>query len=216
MSSAAALVRSPLVSVLLPIFNEEEQVGRAIFGLSRLCLSRSLAHEILVIDNGSVDNTAGLLALLRRTILELRVHSLPKKIGQGSAIREGLQRALGRYVLLCGVSESLRALSQEPERPFSKAIQLLEDGYEMVINEPPSSEESNLRGFGVALVSRLKKGLDSFMGSSGAPLLFIERQRAIELSLGLRDSHGATELVSLARERRHKLAEVVHPKKPTS
>jgi glycosyltransferase involved in cell wall biosynthesis len=216
MSSAALLVYSPVVTVLLPVCNEEERVAKAVTGLARLYTEQQIPFELLVIENGSVDNTIGLLALLRRTVPELRVYSLPKKLGQGAVIREGVNRAVGRYVLLCNISDVLRVLSQNPKDSLSKALQLVEDGYHMVIAEQAPFEEPSLRGFGIDLVSRLKKGLDGLRSAQfESSLLMMERYRAIELSERLKDTaRGAPELVALAKERKHRLTELVRPNSP--
>ena len=213
MSGAALSIYSPVVTVLLPVCNEEERVTKAITGLARLCTDQEIPFELLVIENGSVDNTIGLLALLRRTVPELRVHSLSKKVGPGAAIREGISRAHGRYVLLCNTPDILRVLSKNPKESLTRALELVEAGYHMVIAEQVPTEEPSLRGFGIDLVGRLKKGLDGLRGpQSEASLLLIERHRAIELSDHLKDTaRGAPELVALARERRHRLAELIRP-----
>lgn len=209
---AIHLPQAPLLTILLPVFNEEEEIGSVISSLTQLCKERGIDHEILVIDNGSVDNTGSLLALLEHKLPSVRLHSLSRRIGWGAAIREGMRRSLGRYVLLCGVKEAARALSQHPEEAFSRALHLLEGGYDLVITEPREGEES-LRGMGAGLLALLKKGLPSFLGSrSGAPLVFVERERGCDLAEGLRDvARGEIELLSLARERKHRVAELIHP-----
>jgi glycosyltransferase involved in cell wall biosynthesis len=213
MSNAALSVFSPVVTVLLPVCNEEERVTKAITGLARLYTEQEAPFELLVIDNGSVDNTIGLLALLRRAVPELRVYSLPKRVGQGAAIREGIKRARGRYVLLCNTQDLSRVLSKNPRESLARALELVEAGYHLVIAEQVPPEEPSLRGFGIDLVGRLKKGLDGRRGSqSEASLLLIERYRAIELSELLKDTaRGAPELVAFARERKHRLAELIRP-----
>jgi glycosyltransferase involved in cell wall biosynthesis len=213
MSSAALSIYSPVVTVLLLVCNEEERVTKAITGLARLCADQEIPFELLIIENGSVDNTIGLLALLRRTVPELRVHTLSKKVGQGAAIREGINQAHGRYVLLCNTQDVLRVLSKNPKESLTRALELVEAGYHMVIAEQLPVEEPSLRGFGIDLVSRLKKGLDGLRGPQReASLLLIERHRATELSEHLKDAaRGAPELIALARERKHHVAELIRP-----
>jgi dolichol-phosphate mannosyltransferase len=197
----------------MPVFNQEDRIGAAIAGLSQLCRDQNISHEVLVVDNGSVDNTGALLALLRRSMPGLRTCDLPKKTGRAHALREGMQRAQGRFVLLAGASEALRALSHQPGEAISRALRLLEEGYEVIITET-SESESNLRGLGAALFSRMKRGLHSFLGNEDeAPLLFFERRRGLELALGLQDpEHGEAELLSLARARRHRIVELLRPR----
>lgn len=195
---------------MLPVFNEEDRIGAAIAGLAQLCRDQDISHEVLVIDNGSVDNTRALLALLRRSLPGLRTCDLPKKTGRALAIREGMLRAQGRFVMLAGASEALRALSHNPGAEIKQALRLLGEGYEVIITET-NEAESNLRGLGAALFSRMKRGLDAFLGNANeAPLLFFDRKRGLELALGLQDpEHGEAELLSLARARKHRIVELL-------
>jgi glycosyltransferase involved in cell wall biosynthesis len=209
MSSALLSLYSPIVTVLLSVTNEEERAAKAITGLAKLYSEQDLPFEMLVVENGSVDNTVGLLALLRRKIPELRVHSLPKKLPPGAALREGILIAQGRYILVCNLTDALKLLDKNPKEALSKALQLVESGYELVIAEQ-SLEEPSLRGFGIDLVSRVKKGL---LGPQPEPsVVLLEKRRAIVLSHQLKDSaKGAPELASLAREQKHKIAELIRP-----
>jgi len=88
------------LSVVLPAYDEADNIGAVVERASLHLRRLGIAHELVVVDDGSRDGTAALLAELRRSVPELRsvVHATNQ--GYGSAIRSGVRAARGRYVLL--------------------------------------------------------------------------------------------------------------------
>jgi dolichol-phosphate mannosyltransferase len=85
---------SPVVSVIIPVFNEEDNVS-----ILQLELSRALAgldHEIIFVDDGSSDRTADKIE--RRP--EVRVLRFEKNTGQSTAMYAGLTAARGATLVL--------------------------------------------------------------------------------------------------------------------
>jgi dolichol-phosphate mannosyltransferase len=85
---------SPVVSVIIPVFNEEENVS-----ILQLELSRALAgldHEIIFVDDGSRDRTADKIE--RRP--EVRLLRFEKNAGQSMAMYAGLTAARGVTLVL--------------------------------------------------------------------------------------------------------------------
>ena len=87
-------INSPVVSVIIPVFNEEDNIsilqselGRALAGLD---------HEIIFVDDGSSDRTADKIE--RRP--EVRVLRFEKNTGQSTAMYAGLTAARGATLVL--------------------------------------------------------------------------------------------------------------------
>lgn len=85
-----------LLSIIIPVYNEESTVGEVIERILKVELP--IAKEIIVIDDGSNDATRARLQdnLTRITHLHLN----PVNIGKGAAIRIGLSFAKGDIILL--------------------------------------------------------------------------------------------------------------------
>jgi len=83
----------PLVSVVIPTYNRAHLIERAVQSV----LHQTYPHfELIVVDDGSTDNTADVLA----RISDPRLHyiRLPHNIGGGGARNVGLQQSHGKYV----------------------------------------------------------------------------------------------------------------------
>jgi glycosyltransferase involved in cell wall biosynthesis len=91
----------PLLSVVVPCFNERETI--------HACLERVLASpipggaeglEVIVVDDGSTDGTRELLA--RGPALDPRVRVIlhDTNRGKGAALRTGFREARGRFVII--------------------------------------------------------------------------------------------------------------------
>ena len=91
-------ISNPLVSVVIPAWNEEEGILHTLISLANT--STQLPVELVVVDNNSTDGTAALLKELGiKTLLET-------KQGVGHARTAGLHYAKGKYVLT-GDSDTL-------------------------------------------------------------------------------------------------------------
>jgi glycosyltransferase involved in cell wall biosynthesis len=88
---------SELLSIVVPVYNEEFTVGAVIERL--LSIDLPVAREILVVNDGSTDGTRGVLdAMPARDALRI-VHA-PVNGGKGRAIRIGFEQARGTIVAI--------------------------------------------------------------------------------------------------------------------
>lgn len=85
----------PQVSVVIPVYNEEAFIERVI----RSVWAAPLDKEVLVVNDGSTDSTAAILARLKQE-LPIRVITQPKNLGKGSAVRAGLAAGTGEIVVI--------------------------------------------------------------------------------------------------------------------
>lgn len=87
-------MKRPLVSILVPVYNEARTLPRVIRSLQRLRLHK----EILVIDDGSTDGSGQLLSQVAAPAVRVFRHA--RNRGKGAAIRTGLAAARGRFTLI--------------------------------------------------------------------------------------------------------------------
>ena len=88
----AIISKNPLVSIVIPAWNEEVNILRCVDSLSKT--STSVPFEIIVVNNNSTDKT-------QSTIEKLHIKSLLQPIqGCGPARQLGQEHALGKYILM--------------------------------------------------------------------------------------------------------------------
>jgi len=91
-----------LYTVLLPTYNERQNLPIIIYLLVQMFEKHNLKFEIVVIDDNSPDGTAGVCKELQRIFGPDRIRLLQRagKLGLGSAYRAGLELARGNFCIL--------------------------------------------------------------------------------------------------------------------
>jgi len=97
---------SPQISVVIPAYNEERRLPQTLPRVLRFLQGQPLPWEVIVVDDGSVDRTAEIVAGMARQEPSLRLLRLPHR-GKGSALRAGMLAAQGTYCFLCDADLSV-------------------------------------------------------------------------------------------------------------
>ena len=87
--------KPPVVSVIVPVFNQEQYIGRCIRSLLSLNYPRE-DFEIILINDGSSDNTMTVINAFRD---ELRILENSAQTGLPAALNKGIREAKGRYII---------------------------------------------------------------------------------------------------------------------
>lgn len=132
-----------MISVLLPAYDEERTIGP----LVRACLVHTPPPcEVLVVDDGSADETPRLAAEAGARVLRLRENR-----GKGIAVREGLAAVRGDIVVM------LDADGQDNPAEIPNLLAALTDDVDMVVG-------SRFRGqFGPGSITRLNYAGNRFL-----------------------------------------------------
>jgi glycosyltransferase involved in cell wall biosynthesis len=87
------------LSIVIPLYNEEPNVAPLHAELSRTLASMHVAHEVLVIDDGSTDGTFEILRRIQATDPCVRVVRFTRNFGQTAALAAGFAYARGQFVV---------------------------------------------------------------------------------------------------------------------
>jgi glycosyltransferase involved in cell wall biosynthesis len=93
---AVSQPQQPLVSVVVPAYDEERTIEEVV----RRVADAGLRAEIIVVDDGSRDGTAAVLARLDGEIEGLRTLAQPVNRGKGAAVRAGIAASKGDFVVI--------------------------------------------------------------------------------------------------------------------
>lgn len=122
------LREKPLLSVVIPVFNEEESLPETLRRLRALAekLLPDVDLELLFVDDGSKDNS---LAILKRTAASqpnVKVIAFSRNFGHQIAITAGIDLAAGDYVAV------IDADLQDPPELIESMYRLAMTGYDVV------------------------------------------------------------------------------------
>jgi dolichol-phosphate mannosyltransferase len=85
------------LSVVIPAYNEERYIGTLLERIAAVDLAPlGLAKEIIVVDDCSRDRTADVVA----AIPDVTLHRMERNRGKGGAVRAGIARATGDYLII--------------------------------------------------------------------------------------------------------------------
>jgi biofilm PGA synthesis N-glycosyltransferase PgaC len=85
----------PFVSILIPAYNEEETIAETVRYASNLNYPH---YEIIVINDGSKDNTLNALESIRDLYPELRIVDIKQNKGKANALKQGVLVSKGEFI----------------------------------------------------------------------------------------------------------------------
>ena len=89
------------LSIIVPAFNEAAGIAKAIDEIQKYAGRRFDSFEIIVVDDGSRDATAGIVGALQASIHQLRLIRFHVNKGKGASVREGMLSAASDLMLMC-------------------------------------------------------------------------------------------------------------------
>lgn len=104
-------VESVELSVVVPAFNERDRLPLMLRDCAEFLLSWKTSYEVVIIDDGSTDNTAVVAQEVGAALFPagvVRVARLSRNRGKGGAVREGALRTRGHWILLCDADGATR------------------------------------------------------------------------------------------------------------
>jgi dolichyl-phosphate beta-glucosyltransferase len=88
------------LSIVIPVFNEQNKISRDILAADHFLTSEGLPGEIILVDDGSKDDTVKIAENVAQTIqTECIIESLKEHRGKGFAVRTGILKSRGDFVV---------------------------------------------------------------------------------------------------------------------
>ncbi len=127
---------APLVSVVVPVFNEEEGLAELQRRIDDALGEVAGGYEVVFVDDGSVDGSAALLEALARERAEVVLVKLSRNFGMEIAMSAGMDHARGAYVAL------LHADLQDPPELIAEMLVRARNGADVVYARRIGRDES--------------------------------------------------------------------------
>ena len=86
------------LTIFFPAYNDAKTIAPLVVRVKQIAKATAKWYEILVIDDGSTDNTRQVLAKLQQTTPGVVVIRHPHNLGYGAALRSGFAHARGEFV----------------------------------------------------------------------------------------------------------------------
>jgi dolichyl-phosphate beta-glucosyltransferase len=120
-------MEQPYLSVIIPAYKEGERIGRNLLEIDKYLKGKNYPYEIIVVDDGSPDNTAEVARNYALQVPNLRVIDNDENHGKGYVVRQGLLAAQGKYRLFLDADGSTSITHLDSFLPQ------MESGYDVVI-----------------------------------------------------------------------------------
>jgi len=122
------------LSVIVPVYNEQDTVEKLLYRLNKI----NEVKEIVVVNDGSTDKTAKILAKFAKKSKKIQIFHQENQ-GKGGAVRLGLTKVTGDWVLIQDAD-----LEYDPADIPSLTAHLARDGVEVVYGSRFLGPHSNL------------------------------------------------------------------------
>lgn len=87
------------ISVVIPVYNQEMKISMAIARIREVLSSIFLNYELIIVDDGSQDNTLDVLKKEKKSDPHLSIISYVSNRGKGHAVRKGVLQSSGNIVI---------------------------------------------------------------------------------------------------------------------
>lgn len=114
------------ISIVIPVYNEQDTIKLLCHQLKNVLDTLEESSEIIVVDDGSSDNTCNILREIKEDIKELRVIRLRANMGQTAALSAGFDNAQGNIII------TIDADLQNDPNDIPKLLEKMKEGYDVV------------------------------------------------------------------------------------
>ncbi|MDP9175161.1 MAG: glycosyltransferase family 2 protein [Planctomycetota bacterium] len=161
------------LSLVVPAYNEQEVIPELLRRAEAALLLTAMPFEMLIIDDGSSDNTPGLLAEAIITRPWLRILRMNCNCGQSAAFDAGFKAARGRIIVTIDAD-----LQNDPEE-IPRLISML-DGCDMITGWRQKRQDSPFRLFQTRMANRIRNWISDETIQDSASSLKVYKRHCLD------------------------------------
>ena len=115
------------VSIVVPVFNEEESLPELCAWIERVALGHSLSYEIILVDDGSTDKSWTVIEALHSSNERISGIKFQRNYGKSAALNEGFKAARAQVVITMDAD-----LQDSPDEIPALRKMIIDEGYDLV------------------------------------------------------------------------------------
>jgi len=115
------------LSVIIPAYKEKERIGSNLLEIEKFLSDKNFEYEIIIIVDGSPDNTAEVAENYAKQLKNSRVINNEVNHGKGYVVRQGMLESKGKYVVFLDADGSTSITHVE------KFLPELEAGFDVIV-----------------------------------------------------------------------------------
>ena len=142
------------LSVIIPAYREEKRISKTLLDIDQYLSEQKYSYEIIIVNDGSPDNTVGVVNRFSELIKNLRLIDNKENHGKGWVVKQGMLEAKGEIRLFMDADNATTI------DHFDRMKPLFEQGYQVVIasrdkKDAPGAKQAVTQSF-------LKRQLGNF------------------------------------------------------
>ncbi|MFM7078692.1 MAG: glycosyltransferase family 2 protein, partial [Bacteroidota bacterium] len=114
------------VSLVIPLFNEEESLHELTSWIAKVCESNNCTFEIILVDDGSKDRSWSIISELSRADQRIKGIRFRRNYGKSAALNAGFEHVLGSVVI------TMDADLQDSPDEIPGLVSMINDGSDLV------------------------------------------------------------------------------------
>jgi glycosyltransferase involved in cell wall biosynthesis len=115
------------LSIVVPVFNEDESLKELYSWIRRVVKDNSISYELIFVDDGSSDNSWVEIETLRNSDENVKGIKFQRNYGKSAALNEGFKAAKGNVVITMDAD-----MQDSPDELPALYRMIMEDGYDLV------------------------------------------------------------------------------------
>jgi glycosyltransferase involved in cell wall biosynthesis len=115
------------LSIIVPLYNEEESLPELCEWIERVCTEHSFSYEIIMVDDGSTDDSWKVIQQLRNEDNRVKGIKFQRNYGKSAALNEGFKTAHGEVIITMDAD-----LQDSPDEIPGLRKMIVDEGYDLV------------------------------------------------------------------------------------
>lgn len=115
-----------MISIIIPFHNEGKNIAKLIDEIKTTLKNQKFTYEVVLVNDGSTDDTKESLSQILNTNSEVKAVDLPRRMGKGEALARGLKKSSGEIIVFMDGD-----LQDDPE-DITRFYKTLSGGFDLV------------------------------------------------------------------------------------